>query len=123
MAAATIGAGRVYDQPDPGEGPRHLVDRLWPRGIRKDDPRVGQWQPAVAPSNELRRWYNHQPELFEQFRRRYEAEIDADPAARAALEQLREQADAGPITLVTAAKDIEISHVAVLVELLRSPAA
>lgn len=108
--------GRVYDQPA-GTGARVLVDRLWPRGIRKDDPRVGQWLPKVAPSNDLRKWYGHAPEKFDEFRKRYEQELSEGEAAEA-LSQLKKLAQRGDITLVTASRDVEISQATVLADLL-----
>jgi uncharacterized protein YeaO (DUF488 family) len=112
-----IQVARVYQDPDPGEGERVLVDRLWPRGFRKGDPRVGRWIPTVAPSTELRRWYAHQPERFDEFAARYADELKTDEAA-AALADLREMVRDGPVTLVTAARDLDRSHVAVLTDLL-----
>jgi uncharacterized protein YeaO (DUF488 family) len=111
-----VDVGRVYEPPEDG-GTRILVDRLWPRGLRRDDPRVDRWCPEVAPSAELRRWFGHRPERFEEFRRRYEAELAATDGA-AALERLAALADAGPMTLVTATRDVAHSHVAVLAQLL-----
>src|SRR5690348_2599340 len=108
---------RVYDAPSPHDGRRVLVDRLWPRGVRKDDPRVDEWLRDVAPSNELRTWYGHDPSLFEAFARRYEAEL-AEPTGAEALESLRGLVEAGPVTLVTATREPAISHVAVLARLL-----
>ena len=104
---------RVYDEPVPGEGERVLVDRLWPRGLRKDDPRVGQWLKQVAPSTELRRWYGHDPARYERFARRYRTEL-AGPAVAPALDQLRALAAHGPVTLVTATTHLDQSHLAVL---------
>src|SRR5690349_20157360 len=91
--------GRVYDDPDPRDGERVLVDRLWPRGFRKGDPRVGRWMPKIAPSTELRRWYSHEASRFEEFAARYRAELGAGEAA-AALHELRELLRVGPLTLV-----------------------
>lgn len=108
---------RVYDAVHDEDGHRVLVDRLWPRGIRKDDPRVGHWLKDVAPSTELRHWYNHDPAKFDQFASRYRAEL-SDGQAAAALRQLRTLHHEGPLTLVTATKDLELSHLAVLTELL-----
>ena len=108
---------RVYQDPDPDEGTRVLVDRLWPRGFRKNDPRVGRWLPAVAPSNELRRWYNHTPQRFDEFRARFDDEL-SEPEAASALNELRKLAADGPITLVTATRDVDGSHAAVLADLL-----
>jgi uncharacterized protein YeaO (DUF488 family) len=111
-----ITVSRVYDA-DPSDGQRVLVDRLWPRGFRKGDPRVGRWTPKVAPSAELRKWYGHRPERFDEFAARYAAELDA-PEGVAALEELRAVLREGPVTLVTAARDLDGNHVAVLRRLL-----
>jgi uncharacterized protein YeaO (DUF488 family) len=112
-----IKVARVYEDPDPDEGERVLVDRLWPRGFRKGDPRVGRWIPKVAPSTELRRWYAHQPERFDEFASRYADELETEEAAQA-LADLRAMVRDGPVTLVTAARDLDGSHVAVLAGLL-----
>ena len=109
--------GRVYDEVEPGEGARLLADRLWPRGIPKGDPRVGQWRKDVAPSNELRQWYGHQPQRFDEFARRYRAEL-AEPQAAQALAELRELVRSEPVMLVTATRDVAISHLPVLAEVL-----
>lgn len=108
--------GRVYDQPA-DKGTRVLVDRLWPRGIRKDDPRVGHWLPKVAPSNELRKWYGHAPDKFDEFRKRYEQEL-AEGEAAEAFAELKKMAGGSEITLVTASREVEISQAAVLADLL-----
>ncbi len=109
---------RAYDSPDPGDGTRVLVDRLWPRGLRRDDAALDEWCKAVAPSAELRRWYGHDPQRFEEFARRYRAELaDGEPAA--ALDHLRDLAGRGPITLLTASRRVDISDATVLAELLR----
>jgi uncharacterized protein YeaO (DUF488 family) len=68
---------RVYDELSADDGQRVLVDRLWPRGLRKDDPRIGIWCKVVAPSNELRHWYNHQSDRFDEFAARYQNELAA----------------------------------------------
>ena len=107
----------MYDDPDPNEGERVLVDRLWPRGFRKGDARVGRWMPKVAASTELRRWYSHKPERFDEFAARYAVELASGEGA-AALTELRDLLRSGPVTLVTAARDLDGSHVAVLVRLL-----
>ena len=108
---------RVYDDPAPGEGVRVLVDRLWPRGLRKDDPRVGRWLKQVAPSTQLRHWYGHDPDRHAEFARRYRAEL-ADAAVAPALDELRALAAAGPLTLVTATKELALSHLGVLEKVL-----
>jgi len=94
-----------------------LVDRLWPRGFRKDDPRIDRWIRDVAPSTELRKWYSHEPARFDEFAARYTAELDGDTGA-AALQELRDAVREGPVTLLTATRDLDGSHVAVLVNLL-----
>lgn len=117
-AGKTVRVARVYDDPQPDDGERVLVDRLWPRGFRKNDPRVGRWMPDVAPSAELRRWYSHVPERFDEFAARYREELESEEGA-AALAELRKLARSGPLTLVTAVREVEISHAAVLVQLIR----
>jgi uncharacterized protein YeaO (DUF488 family) len=112
---------RIYDQPSPADGTRVLVDRVWPRGLAKDAARIDDWARAVAPSTELRRWYGHDPARFEEFRRRYLAELD-DPERRDALDQLRELASRGRLTLLTATRDLEHSQARVLADQLRGGA-
>jgi uncharacterized protein YeaO (DUF488 family) len=107
--------GRVYDDRSAADGTRVLVDRLWPRGLAKQAGKVDEWVKAVAPSDELRRWYGHDPGKFAEFRRRYQAELSQGEQA-GALDQLRELASAGPVTLVTATRDIGHSQAAVLAE-------
>ncbi|WKG05371.1 DUF488 domain-containing protein [Mycolicibacterium sp. HK-90] len=108
---------RVYDDPEPDEGDRVLVDRLWPRGLKKTDPRVGRWLPAVAPSTELRHWYGHKPERYDEFVARYTEELQSGPEAEA-LDELRALVGQGPVTLVTATREVELSHLTVLARLL-----
>jgi uncharacterized protein YeaO (DUF488 family) len=109
---------RVYDNASPGDGARVLVDRVWPRGLRKDAARLDDWAKDVAPSTGLRTWYRHDPAKFGEFRRRYGAEL-AGPGPREALGRLRALAADGPVTLLTATKDLSLSQAAVLAELLR----
>ncbi len=110
-------ARRVYDQPMPSDGRRVLVDRLWPRGLSKDRAQLDEWLKAVAPSNELRQWYGHSPAKFAEFKRRYESELRDDERSDA-LTHLGEEARSGPLTLLTATKDLELSEAAVLAEFL-----
>jgi uncharacterized protein YeaO (DUF488 family) len=93
---------RAYEQPSSADGTRVLVDRLWPRGLKKADAHIAQWLKEVAPSNELRKWFGHDPARWEEFRRRYEAEL-ADKGDL--LGELRELAKDGPLTLVYSAHD------------------
>ena len=113
---------RVYDPPEPQDGTRVLVDRLWPRGLRKDAAQLDEWAKDVAPSHELRSWYGHDPAKFAGFCRRYTEELSRGPA-RAALDHLAALAAAGPVTLLTATRDTEHSQAAVLAGLLRRQAA
>lgn len=115
MSPSRIRTARIYEDVDPDDGQRVLVDRIWPRGIRKDDPRVGIWCQDVAPSKELREWYQHRPERFDEFASRYEQELSDS----AALEELRTLTQRGVVTLVTAVREVEISHAAVLARLLQ----
>ncbi|MFI8204010.1 DUF488 domain-containing protein [Streptomyces sp. NPDC085937] len=108
---------RVYEPPEPGDGVRVLVDRLWPRGLAKDAARVDEWPKALTPSTELRRWYHAGEGSFEEFRERYEAEL-AGPEAAEAVRRVRELAGKGPVTLLTASKQPELSHAEVLARLL-----
>lgn len=108
---------RVYTEPEPDEGQRVLVDRLWPRGMKKTDPRVGHWLPAVAPSTELRHWYDHKAERYDEFAARYTQELQAGEEATA-FDELRTLVGKGPVTLVTATRDLELSHLSVLAGLL-----
>ncbi|GEE03904.1 hypothetical protein nbrc107696_43500 [Gordonia spumicola] len=107
----SITVARVYDPPT---ADRVFVDRLWPRGIRKDDPRIGRWVKDVTPSNELRAWYHAHRDRYDDFVARYRDEL-AEPPAAAALAELRALADTGHVELATAAKDVEHSHVPVIV--------
>lgn len=108
---------RVYEQPGPDDGRRVLVDRVWPRGLSKDAAHLDEWCKQVAPSTELRTWYGHEPPRYEEFARRYRAEL-AEPERAAALDHLRDLAAAGPLTLLTATKRSDISQAAVLADLL-----
>lgn len=115
-----VRARRVYDQPEASDGRRVLVDRLWPRGLAKDAAHIDEWLKAIAPSDELRRWYGHDPARFDEFRRRYGVEL-RDPERAGALLHLRELAASGTVTLLTATRDLEHSQAADLAERLRFP--
>jgi uncharacterized protein YeaO (DUF488 family) len=93
---------RAYQQPAAEDGTRILVDRLWPRGIKKTEAAIDLWMKDIAPSSELRRWFGHRTERWSEFRRRYAAELRRRPDL---LEELRSLARKGPITLVFAAHD------------------
>jgi uncharacterized protein YeaO (DUF488 family) len=107
---------RVYDAPIPEtDGCRVLVDRLWPRGISHADAALDEWLKDVAPSAELRRWYDHDVPRYEEFALRYRAELRLPPATEAVV-RLRRLARAGALTLLTATRDVEHSGAGVLLE-------
>ncbi|MEW2390805.1 DUF488 family protein [Streptomyces venezuelae] len=110
---------RVYDEASPDDGTRVLVDRLWPRGLSKDKARLDAWDKEIAPSNELRRWYDHDPERFEEFAERYRHELAGEERSTE-LDRLRTLAHEGRLTLLTATKDLPHGHVRVLVAALES---
>lgn len=110
---------RIYDEPTSMDGTRVLVDRVWPRGLSKDEARIDEWCKQVAPSTKLRKWYAHDPERFAEFTRRYVAELE-DPERAEGLATLRRLARDRTLTLLTATKDIEISQAAVLADVIRS---
>ncbi|WP_030616223.1 DUF488 domain-containing protein [Streptomyces sclerotialus] len=114
---ADVRVRRVYERVESGDGARVLVDRLWPRGLSKEAARLDAWLKDVAPSSELRKWYGHRAAAYEEFAERYRAELAAEPA-RGALRELRELAGQGPVTLLTATRELDLSHTTVLVELL-----
>ena len=117
---APVATKRVYDEPAEGDGMRVLVDRLWPRGLSKERAHIDLWLKEIAPSNELRTWFGHEPTKFDEFRSQYEAELASGPAHDAFV-RLRELVQQQPVTLVFAARDAEHSNAAVLRELLNKP--
>lgn len=112
MGLSKITIKRVYDQPATEDGYRVLVDRLWPRGIRKDELRINEWCKEVAPSTELRKWFGHDPERFEEFAKRYILELDQTDECEQLLK--RAEIKSERITLLYAAKNPEVNHALVL---------
>jgi uncharacterized protein YeaO (DUF488 family) len=112
---SSIHLKRVYEPPSKKDGKRILVDRLWPRGIKKVDAEVDLWLKDIAPSNELRHWFGHDPERWEEFRARY---IDELHESAPSLKELRALAAQGPITLLFAARDEEHNNAVVLRDVL-----
>jgi len=121
MGTPDVRVRRVYAEPQPDDGTRVLVDRLWPRGVSKARAALDEWCKHVAPSDELRKWYGHDPARFEEFARRYRRELE-DPGRAEALAHLRALASDGPVTLLTATKQTAISEAAVLAAVLTSSA-
>lgn len=115
MSVHRVRTARVYDAPGPDDGTRVLVDRLWPRGLSKDRAHVDLWLKGIAPSKELREWYGHDPAKHEEFVRRYRAELAQDDSAEA-LTKLRSLLEEGPVTLLTATRDLSLSQAAVLAD-------
>jgi uncharacterized protein YeaO (DUF488 family) len=112
----TVRTKRIYEPPSPGDGYRVLIDGMWPRGVSRERGVIDDWARELAPSAELRRWYGHAPERFEEFGRRYRAELEAQ---RERLTDLRRHSRSGVVTLVFAARDAEHSNAAVLADVLR----
>jgi len=102
VPATNVLLKRAYEPPEPADGTRILVDRLWPRGVSKGDAAIAHWVKEFAPSAELRTWFGHDPARFAEFERRYIAELHSNPAA---LAELRALARKGTVTLVYAARD------------------
>lgn len=107
----TISLARVYDLADAADGPRFLVERLWPRGVRRDALTGVEWVPEVGPSTELRTWFGHDPEKWDEFRRRYAAELDARPEAWRAI---ADAAAAGDVVLLYSSRDTEHNNAVAL---------
>jgi DNA-3-methyladenine glycosylase len=102
---------RIYDDPAPDDGYRVLVDRLWPRGVSKDDAALDRWLKDVAPSPELRTWFDHRADRFAEFTERYTAELDTNPA----VDELRTLLRTHPaVTLLYGARDAQVNHAVVL---------
>ena len=110
-----IRLSRVHDRDDAGEQPRFLVERLWPRGVRRADLRLSDWLKDAGPSDDLRRWFGHDPQKWEEFRRRYSAELDGHPEA---WRPLRDAAMAGDVTLLYSSRDTEHNNAVALREYL-----
>jgi uncharacterized protein YeaO (DUF488 family) len=109
---------RVYDGESPEDGKRILIDRLWPRGIRKEAIRIDEWLKEVAPSSELRGWFAHDPSKWEEFKKRYYRELREKAPL---VEALRRQAKRGTLTLLYSAKDEEHNNAVALQELIDGP--
>lgn len=106
---------RIYESPEPGDGHRVLVDRVWPRGMSRERAQLDEWSRDLAPSTELRTWFGHDPERFAEFRARYLSELDERPKP---VEALRSRARLETVTLLYAARDPEHNHAVVLADAL-----
>jgi len=117
MSNIDIRLKRAYDDASDADGQRVLIDRMWPRGVRKEDAAIDEWIKSVAPSTELRKWFGHDPDKWDEFRERYKKELHSDDCADG-MQRLREMRDESRLTLVFAAKDTDHNNAVVLKELL-----
>ena len=107
---------RAYEPARPSDGYRILIDRLWPRGVSREQAKLDEWERELPPSTDLRQWFGHEPSRFEEFRRRYIEELRGQ---RPRLTELRQRARGGTLTLVFSARDTEHNDAVVLAEVLR----
>ena len=107
---------RAYEAAETGDGYRVLIDHVWPRGVSRERAHLDEWARELAPSDELRKWFDHVPERFGEFRTRYRTELAAKSER---VEELRRRAKTGPLTIVYAARDTEHNNAVVLAELIR----
>ncbi|OQM75562.1 DUF488 domain-containing protein [Manganibacter manganicus] len=114
--ATEIAIKRVYEAPSSADGQRVLVDRLWPRGVKKEDAKLTEWVKAVAPSDELRKWFGHDPAKWDEFQTRYRAELKDRSEA---VEELRDLAAKGKLTLLYGAHDEAHNNAVVLAKYLQ----
>ena len=113
-----ITSKRAYEPPEPEDGTRILVDRLWPRGIKKEDARIDYWPKDLAPSNELRKWYQHDHEKWETFRERYWKELGAQPSEL--MTELKDYVKSGKVTFVFGSKEENLNNARALKEYLEA---
>jgi uncharacterized protein YeaO (DUF488 family) len=113
-----ISIKRIYDAREKSDGYRILVDRLWPRGISKDSAHIDEWLKELAPSDALRKWFNHDPERWQEFQKRYKTELNS-PALREILQRLGTMAKKKKVTLLFGAKDIEHNNAVVLASFIK----
>jgi uncharacterized protein YeaO (DUF488 family) len=111
---AAVGVRRIYEVVEADDGKRVLVDRIWPRGVSRDRARLDVWMPEVAPSHELRKWFDHTPERWVEFQARYRAELVDNPH----LDELEVLKAAGPVTLLYSARDTEYNQAVALAAVL-----
>jgi len=111
IKAGAVKLKRAYEPAEPTDGTRILVDRLWPRGVKKEDAAIDQWLQDLAPSSELRKWFSHDPARWDEFRERYAAELIQHPDQ---LKEMRALVRNGPVTLVYSAHDEAHNNAVVL---------
>lgn len=111
---------RAYEAPKEEDGYRVLIDRLWPRGKKKEEEKIDEWPKELAPSTELRKWFNHEPEKFEEFKEKYQKELFANKAAEQKLKELAKKSETETVTLIYSAKDETNNNAVVLAEILKT---
>ncbi len=117
MESPNLEIKRVYEEKTPGDGRRIYVDRLWPRGLTKEQAAIDEWLRDLSPSDELRKWFGHEPDKFPEFRQRYIKEL-SDPEKTTLLKRVAKIAEEKKVTLVYSAKDTEHNNAVVLSELI-----
>lgn len=116
MSKQPVKTKRIYEDPEPGDGYRVLVDRLWPRGVSKEEARLDEWMKEIAPSTELRKWFDHEDSRYDEFKSRYKEELSAKDEL---VKQLIQKAEKQPVTLLYAARDKAHNQAVVLKEYLQ----
>lgn len=111
---------RAYEAPKKEDGYRVLIDRLWPRGKKKEEEKIDEWPKELAPSTELRKWFNHDPEKFKEFKEKYQKELFANEEAQEILKSLAEKSETETVTLIYSAKDETHNNAVVLAEILKA---
>jgi len=106
---------RIYDPPSPDDGKRILIDRLWPRGMKKEEAHIDQWLKEISPSNELRKWYSHDPAKWPEFKKRYRAEISKEMEL---LKRIKNEGKKGTVTLLFSTKELELNNAVALKEII-----
>ncbi len=106
---------RIYDPASPDDGKRIYIDRLWPRGMKKEEVKMDEWLKEVSPSDSLRKWFGHDPAKYEEFKRRYAKELEKHSET---LERIRQEGKKKTVTLLFSAKDIEHNNATVMQEIL-----
>ncbi len=116
--AVALRVKRVYEEPEEVDGERILVDRIWPRGLSKEKARLSDWRKELAPSNDLRKWFGHDPERWEEFKERYRAELE-EAGKVEEVREISDMAEEGNVTLVFGAKDTEYNNARALESFIR----
>lgn len=116
--AVALRVKRVYEEPEEADGERILVDRIWPRGLSKEKARLSDWRKELAPSNDLRKWFGHDPERWEEFKERYRAELE-EAGKMEEVRKISAMAEEGNVTLIFGAKDTEYNNARALESFIR----